>query len=141
VGICGSRIVWLVIGLVPIFRPEWLVRGTAFKLLAVLTAVFYFVHSVGSPAWLSWMADLVPAKIQGRYWSLRQVGCSATSVLARLVSGYYLDAHKNMGGYAAVFTCAAVIGIVDPLLFYAVVHRRPKLRPNREHVFLQFAAG
>jgi len=139
-GIGGSRIIWLVMGLIPIYRPEWLLeRGTAFKLLAVLTVTFCFIHALGSPAWLSWMADLVPAKMQGRYWSLRQVGCSAASVLARLLSGYYLDAHKNMNGYAAIFICAAVIGIVDPLLFYGVVHRRPKLRHNRDNVFVQFA--
>lgn len=140
-GIGGSRVIWLVIGLIPIYRPEWLLeRGTAFKLLAVLTVAFCFIHSLGSPAWLSWMADLVPAKIQGRYWSLRQVGCSGASVLARLVSGYYLDAHnRDMSAYATVFTCAAVIGIVDPLLFYAVEHRRPKLRADRDNVFVQFA--
>jgi len=134
----GSRVIWLAIGLITFCRPEWLEPGTAFKLLAVLTLVFYFIHAVGSPAWLSWMADLVPLKMQGRYWSLRQVGCSAAGVMARLASGYYLDSHKNMTGYAVIFTCAAVIGIIDPLLFYWVEHRQPRLRTDRDHVFVQF---
>lgn len=138
-GIGGSRVIWLVIGLIPILRPEWLAPGVAFKWLSVLTVIFYFIHATGSTAWLSWMADLVPLRVQGRYWSLRQVGCSATSVLARLVSGYYLDAHHNMSGYSAIFICAAVLGIIDALTFFGVEHRQPKLRDRRVNVFAEFA--
>jgi len=137
-GIGGSRVIWLIIGLIPLVRPEWLEPGAVLKWLSVLTVVFYFIHSLGQTAWLSWMADLVPVQIQGRYWSLRQVGCSGAAVLARLVSGYYLAAHKNMGGYAVIFICAMLLGIVDALLFLGVAHRRPKLMPNRANVFVEF---
>jgi Na+/melibiose symporter-like transporter len=139
-GIGGSRIVWLVIGVIPLVRPEWLKSESAFVWLSVLTLLFYFVHSLGATAWLTWMADLVPANLQSKYWSLRQVGCSGASVVARLAGGYFLDAHHNWNGYAAIFICAAVIGIVDPLIFFAVHHRRPKMRPITTNIFVDFTS-
>lgn len=138
-GIGGSRIFWLAIGLIPLLRPEWLKAEIAFSWLSVLIVLFSFTHAAGSTAWLSWMADLVPTKMQGRYWSLRQVGCAGASVLARLVSGFYLDAHRNPEGYAVLFLSAAVIGILDALLFLGVEHRRPKLRVSKTNVFVEFA--
>ncbi|MCY3021735.1 MAG: MFS transporter [Planctomycetota bacterium] len=138
-GIGGSRVFWLVIGLITLLRPDWLRADIAFRWLTVLIILFSFIHAAGSPAWLSWIADLVPAKLQGRYWSLRQVGCAGACVLARLASGYYLDAHRNPKGYALLFLLAAVIGIADALMFLGVAHRRPKRRVGGRHVIAEFA--
>ena len=134
----GSRLIWLVIGLIPIFRPEWMAKGPAFTWLTVLTISFYFIHSLGGNAWISWMADLVPTHLQGRYWSLRQVACSLTGILSRLAFGYYLESHRNMNGYAVIFCCATIFGVADAAMFYWVEHRRPVLRHERRHLFTEF---
>lgn len=141
-GVGGSRLLWIIIGLIPILNPDWAKSDTAFWWLSLLTVLFYFIHSLGGPAWLSWMADLVPARLQGKYWSLRQVGCSASGIIARLGFGYMLEPyHKShdMTGYAIIFGCATVFGLIDAAMFLWVEHRRPVLKPSRHNVFTEFA--
>src|SRR5438045_7626872 len=88
-GIGASRLVWLAVGLIPVLRPQWAQSGPALYWLTSLTLLFYFVHSLGNTAWLSWMADLIPAHMQSQYWSLRQLGASSAGILARIGFGFY----------------------------------------------------
>jgi len=140
VTIGGSRLIWLAIGLIPLLRPEWTDPKAAFWWLSILTVTFYFIHAIGGPAWLSWMADLVPPKLQGRYWSLRQVGVSAAGVAAALVAGYFLESHRNWTGYAIIFCGTTVFGVIDAMMFIGVVHRRPKIRENASGILSEFAS-
>jgi hypothetical protein len=151
-GIGGSRVTWLLIGLIPVLWPDLAQTKPAFVWLTILTLFFYFIHALGSNAWLAWMADLVPSRLSAKYWSLRQVWCAGASAAARLGFGYYLELHRNFDGYALVFICAAVIGIIDALMFIFVAHPTPKVRPQgtpllrelasrlRESVFRRFCA-
>lgn len=131
----GSRAIWLVIGLLPILKPEIKAHGQAFWWLSVLIVVFSFVHAMGANAWLSWMADLVPFNLQGKYWSYRQVACSGASIMARLICGYYLESRRHMmTAYAIVFIITAILGIIDALLFIFVAHRPPRRLPSKSNV-------
>ncbi|HYG77193.1 MAG TPA: MFS transporter [Planctomycetota bacterium] len=134
----GSRLVWMAIGLLPLLKPEWRDPDIAFWWLSALTVLFYFLHSLGGPAWLSWMADLVPPEKSGRYWSLRQLGCSATGMVGGTVAGYFLDLHHNWNGYAMIFCVATVLGVADALTFIWVEHRDPQLRTSKSHVLAEF---
>jgi Na+/melibiose symporter-like transporter len=141
ISIGGSRLLWIAIGLIPILNPEWAKSEVAFWWLSALTVLFYFVHSIGGPAWLSWMADLVPTHLQGKFWSLRQVGCSAFGIGARIGFGYLLEPyHKShdMTGYAIIFGCATLFGLGDAVMFHWVEHRQPPLRPQKLNLFKEF---
>jgi len=131
---------WLGIGLIPVLWPEWGKGDPAFLWLSIAIFVFYFWHSMGAVAWMSWMGDLVPTHLQGRYWSLRQVGTSFTAVLARVVTGYYLELHKNPKAFAIVFGCTVVIGLIDAMFFIRVEHRKPEASLEKPHIFREFMA-
>jgi len=133
-----SRVMWLGIGLIPLLKPEWGKGDPAFLWLSVAIFVFYFWHSMGAVAWMSWMGDLVPPHLQSRYWSLRQVGTSFTAVLARVVTGYYLDLHKNPEAFAIVFGCTVVIGLIDAMFFIRVEHRKPEASTEAPRMFHEF---
>lgn len=140
-GVGTSRLIWIVIGLIPILNPEWARSDAAFWWLPLLTLLFYFIHSLGGPAWLSWMADLVPVNLQSKYWSLRQVGCTLSGILSRLVFGFVLEPYHrshDMRGYTIIFGCATLFGIIDAAMFYWVAHRQPVLRPSKHNVFTEF---
>src|SRR6185295_20370216 len=96
----GSRVLWLAVGLIPLLWPDLAMKEPALRWLSILQLLFYFIHAIGSNAWLSWMADLVPPHLQGKFWSLRQVACSGIGALTRVGFGYYLDAHHNFTGFA-----------------------------------------
>ncbi len=135
----GSRLVWIAIGLLPLVRPQWNDPHTAFWWLSALTVLFYFTHSLGGPAWLSWMADLVPAHLQGRYWSMRQLGCSFAGITAGLGSGYFLEAYHHWNGFAIIFGAATLFGVIDAMMFIGVFHRRPVIRSGSRGVVTELA--
>jgi Na+/melibiose symporter-like transporter len=134
----GSRLTWLAIGLVPLLWPEMRDSKPAFVWLTILVLLFYFIHSLGTNAWLSWMADLVPARSQGAYWAFRQVGCAGGAALSRVAFGYYLELHRDFSGYAVVLSIATLFGVIDALLFIFVEHRQPKRRPKQVNIIVEF---
>lgn len=136
----GSRVLWLIVGLIPVLWPE-LKGDRVFWPLAGLVLLFFITHAMGSNAWLSWMADLVPPEIQGKYWGLRQVGCSAAGAMARFGFGLFLDLHHHPYGYLTVYCFCVVVGVADALLFIGVEHRAPKRAPKGTNLLSEFIAS
>ena len=80
----------------------------------VMIGVSNCLAQMGSPPWQSWMADLIPEQIRGRFWGRRQaVGMSA--LLATLPAvGWLLDVFKGeFIGFAVIFAFGALAGCVD----------------------------
>ncbi|MCK6470702.1 MAG: MFS transporter [Planctomycetes bacterium] len=136
IGAGGSRLMWLVIGAIPLLWPE--AKGDAVLWpLAGLLLLFFVTHAAGINAWMSWMADLVPPKWQGRFFGIRQVAMFAGGAVARLGFGHYLDAHRNPEGYFALFATSVVLGVANALLLLLVVHRRPRQSAQRGNLLAE----
>ncbi len=136
---CGlSRLTWLVMGLLPLLWPEKIKTGGLFGYISAGVIVFYFVHSIGANAWLTWMSDLVPPEYQSKFWSLRQVATQVSGAAARLGVGYYLREHdREMNAYALIFALATVAGLLDVSSYFFVAHREPKLHPSRRSILAE----
>ena len=112
------RALWLVIALVPWVLPP-ASRGVALMSLMTLSSV---LAHVATPAWVSWMADLVPGRLRGRYFSRRvQLGQFVGLVVTVLV-GYAMDRADQAGNLllpclSILLGIAAIAGIVDILMF------------------------
>jgi MFS family permease len=64
----------------------------------------------GGNAWMSWMGDLVPARIRGRYFGRRTALCAIGAAASSLAAGSVLDAatrHKKAGPALAALALAA----------------------------------
>jgi MFS family permease len=128
-----SRALWLLVAAIPLFVPipsPWAV----WTMLAIL-AVSWFLSSLAAPAWWSWMGDLIPRRIRGRYFGVRARICDAVRlpmvfaiawVLDRLTRGqlprgdqplYASDQPELLVGIVVCFVIAAVFGVADILLF------------------------
>jgi MFS family permease len=87
--------------------------------------------------WLSWMADLIPLPIAGRFWGIRQSVATAASLGGLLIAGQILDATRNPlsgqarpGGFALVFAIAACLGMADIIVHLFVREPRPVPPPR-----------
>ena len=111
-----QRAVWLPIAFVPFFiPPHW--PGLRIWVVISLLCLSSFGSSVSSVPFLSWMGDLVPDQIRGRYFSRRNAISTVSASIGGLAAGYFLDLNNNFTGFAIVFTAAALFGIVDILCF------------------------
>ena len=156
-GLYFQRALWFAVALLPL----WIV--SRYGLADAPRAVFWFLlltffmhagNAVGGPAWVSWMADLVPGRVRGKYFSRRrQLGILPALPVAVLV-GWLLDRNgtgpmQTLQWCAIIFMCAAVCGLMDIHLFHYVPDVPPAprrgagllramVRPLRDRRFLVF---
>ncbi len=154
-----QRFTWFAIAIIP---PLWFFGGSRFGptialyTFLVMMAISHICQAIGSPAWVSWMADLVPDKIRGTYFGKRRQLGFFTQIPAALIAGYVLDhlapisdVGATIRWCATLFIVSTAFGVVDIALFHWVPHvppRRPAgasvwitlVRPLRDKPFLWF---
>jgi MFS family permease len=138
-----QRLVWLGIAIVPtlLYRSGWPVgpQLALFTFMALM-ALHHITGAIGGPAWVSWMADLVPDPIRGRYFARRRQWGIISSIPAAWIAGIVLDTFARDGDPTAAIVWAAILfgvtslaGIADVLLFQFVPDVAPQhaTRPQK----------
>ena len=111
-----SRVLWLVIGLIPFILPmdpKWLRLWTVLILLGISSVC----GSMINVCWFPWMADIVPMRIRGRWMSRRDAIVQIFNVLFGLFVSFLLDRMPGEIKYTVVFTLGAIFGMMDMLMF------------------------
>jgi MFS family permease len=111
-----ARGIWLVLLVAPLFlsSPPTLI---AFSILIV--GLSQAGTAVNNLAWLSWMADLVPEEIRGRYFGLRNMALGIAALAATLIGGYTLDLWqvaapgKELVALQGLFLTGVLFGLVS----------------------------
>jgi MFS family permease len=118
------RLLWYV----PAFLALYYGRDprVGWYLLGVVT-ISSLLASAGTASWYSWMMDLIPKRVRGRFWSLRQSVVMLANLLSMVLAGLILDARwggkdssETMVGFAVVYLVAATLGCADILLHMSV---------------------
>ena len=159
-GFSIQRSLWVVIALAPV----WLLTrygaaaagATSLNVFLALMLLMYAAGAMGGPAWLSWMADTVPARLNGKYFSRRRQWGILSAVPAALIVGKLLDDWSAGGNLllmrscAALFVLCALFGLADIHLFQYVpsAPRQPRTgaqllgslrEPLRNAAFLRYS--
>jgi MFS family permease len=127
----AHRTLWFAIA----FIPWWFSGGRGWAALLWIFGLSSVVANVAAPAVLAWLADLVPGRIRGRYFSRRlQVG-QFVGLAATVVIGYALDRADQLGETTLINTLvfalsvSAACGILDFFLLSGI-QDPPAHRPN-----------
>jgi MFS family permease len=159
-GLYFQRLLWFVIALLPVWIVSRHGMGYAPRAMfwfLLLTFLMHAGNAVGGPAWISWMADVVPARMRGKFFSRRRQWGILPAIPAALLVGWVLDRHAAGGGMlalqwcAVIFICAALCGVIDVHAFHSVpdvkAPRRRQagvltamIRPLRDRQFLLFGS-
>ncbi len=105
----ASRLIRITFILLPIFFG-WLGDTRAWVIIFVLTISAGF-GSIGSISWFSWIADLVPLKRRGRYFSTRNVILVAIGLVAGVLAGRFIDLWKQFYGVENPYGFVILYGI------------------------------
>lgn len=126
-----SRMLWLLlllgIGWIRWFNndePHQLVFWTLGIILAT-----NILGALGSSAWFSWMAALVPHRLRGRYFGLRNSAASLVNLLGIPILGFVVSAWScdPMYGYSVVLLLGILAGIVSLGFQFLMVDVNPQL--------------
>ena len=115
-GAAMGRFTWvpiLIVAAIPYFSSQT-------KSLFII-GLFFISHScisVSYVSWLSWISDLIPDNIRGRFFGARNMICGIAGMLTMIIFGNVLDYLKHrssMGlplGFGVTFTAAVIFGLL-----------------------------
>lgn len=151
-----AQAMWILIALIPVFVG--IPSGAAVALLLTFTAVRGALTAVCNSAWFSWVKDLVPQHILGRFHSKRLAWATVASIVFGLSGAFFVQwwsgrasDEAEIWGYTIVLLLGAVfLGMSDPTFMAQMPERtmeplsgaRPSLRkmlatPFRDRNFRQ----
>ena len=146
-GLYLQRFMWFPIALVPLWmihrHPSAAVESAMIVFLG-LSLIMHCGQGVGGPAWVSWMSDIVPGRLRGKYFSRRRQWAMITAIPAAVIAGVLLDraAHDSpiaqLNLCAILFMAAAILGIADISLFL-FLGERPRPRQKGATLWRSFA--
>lgn len=105
-----GRSAWVAIALLPLIAMSSPSHSIVWALIIGM-AVYHISASIAGVSWISWMADLVPEKIRGRYFGNRNVAIGAVGMIATLGGGLLVKR------YGVWFEPAVMIGFTFLFLF------------------------
>jgi MFS family permease len=110
------RVIWIPIVLIPLILPAKDYHARII-LITILIAIYSITNSVTGVSFLSWMGDLVPSAIRGRFFSTRTMVFTMVGAVAGLLIGLFLDRLNNLVGFAILFSVVAIFGMIDIACF------------------------
>ena len=108
-----GRSFWALLAIIPLIPS---LKIHAIFLTIIVFGITSASLSFSSTPWLSWMADLVPPHIRGRYFGRRNMAMGAVTMFASIGAGKILDYYKRQNslevGYFLVLLLAVLCGII-----------------------------
>ncbi|WP_339159575.1 MFS transporter [Paenibacillus sp. FSL W8-0186] len=107
------RILWAFTGLVPFLfpKPYWVSAFIAFYVTACL------FNTVGGMLWNSLISDIVPARVRGRYFGIRNTLLNAVGTLTMFTGGLILDRFPESQGFLYLYIIVWVCIIANIIMF------------------------
>jgi MFS family permease len=96
----------------------------------VVLIIGAFSMSFSSSGWSTWMADLVPETMRGRYFALRNSAASVAGIFAVLIGGWLLKTFPGQIGFVVVYAIAAVTATVGLILILNQYEPKPVEQPR-----------
>jgi MFS family permease len=129
------RVLWapaIILTLLLFQQEQVMIRG-------ILLALLILVHAqlaISGVAWLSWMTDVVPENIRGRYFGLRNSLVSIATVLTTFAGGWFLDVqHGSQTAFGILFIIASIAGAACTVLLVKQPEPRKILAPPHKNFF------
>lgn len=126
----AARLVWAPMALLPMLGVAPAPAATLLIVVAALSSTF---QVLGQNAWATWMADVVPATMRGRYFGARSVFGTGGAALASLACAIILDSDLSRAitlPVIAALLCAT--GLMSAVLLARHIDpgRGPRPKPD-----------
>lgn len=110
--ICKATLLVARLAWVPVILAALLNGLSAFYMILLFVSVSAAAASFSRIGWASWMGDIVPEKIRGKYFGKRNMFIGASSLVAILSAGWFLGLSDTLAGFVIVFTGALALYFV-----------------------------
>ncbi|WP_310481783.1 MFS transporter [Chamaesiphon sp. VAR_48_metabat_403] len=128
-----ARCVWILLAIgIALYTQHLLDDRATILWTMVVVSVSHLLGGLGSATWLSWMADLVPSKLRGRYFSIRNTAANLTSLIVVAIAGFWVANYPSgeIEAYQIALGVAIVAGIISMFYQWQMVD----ISPSRHEV-------
>ncbi len=121
-----SRIMWIPVCLL-VLLPDTQMRVWAF---VVLFAVSVGLGIFSSVPWISWLVDVVPERVRGRFFAQRNIAAGAVGIVLGIGAGKFVDFWTDAAIGPPLFAFAALLLVGALFGFRAVGRMRRMVEPQ-----------
>lgn len=109
-----QRVLWGSTGLVPFIFPHqyWVIA-----FIGLYTTAF-IVNTVSGVLWSSVISDLVPARVRGRYFGIRNTLLNALGSLVLYAGGVILDRYPGGHGFLILYIVVWIFSLTNVVIFF-----------------------
>lgn len=122
----AGRAIWLLLVPVAFLGPS---RGARLLTLAVI-ALGSVLALAGAVPWMSWLGDLVPRQVRGRFIARRQQIIGGLTVAGSLGGGWLVDTLTSSAGIGMAFAALYGIAGLAALISEGILAAQPDPRPS-----------
>ncbi len=131
-----GRLMWTVAALIPWVLPD--AQAWWWPSMALTLLISWAAANLATPAWMNWMSDVIPRRIRGRFFGIRNFIGQPIGLLVTLAVGFVLDQAALVESErpelmlrvtSAVLALGGLIGTFDILLFRGVDDPNPHPQP------------
>jgi len=133
----GRQVWWLLLPLL-FFQSGW-----NLEILIGLVIISNILVMLATPGWMSWMADLVPARTRGRYFGVRNIYVSIATITAMIAGGIIIDKYRALDREYLGYAIIIAIGAAFALAAVIILNRLPdksaseiKTNGDRGHILV-----
>ncbi|KHG40746.1 MULTISPECIES: MFS transporter [Aphanizomenon] len=126
-----SRLLWLILVIGIFANNSSVLNSQQLVILTLLIVLFsHLLGGLGSASWLSWLAIIIPRRLRGRYFGIRNSACHLTNLICIPLAGLVIS-HWYGGtiqGYGLVLSLGTICGIISLFCQYFQVDVNPQLQ-------------
>ncbi|GIQ70942.1 MFS transporter [Xylanibacillus composti] len=108
------RLLWVLTGLIPL----WLPAGLAVPAYILIYLFSFASAAVSSVIWGSLVGDMVPARVRGRYFGIRNMLLYGAGSAALLIGGQILKHYPGGTGFAVLYAISTVCVVWNVIMLY-----------------------
>jgi MFS family permease len=126
-----ARLLWLILALgIGLLSQGFIDAQMLIDWTLVIAVLSYGVGALGSAAWLSWMAVLVPRRLRGRYFGLRNSAANLTSLVSVPLAGTVIAIFPGspVQGFGIALVLAILFGLISLMFQNFMADVNPKLQ-------------
>ncbi|MEK6570299.1 MAG: MFS transporter [Bacteroidota bacterium] len=122
-----ARSIWPIVILLP-FVHILGIEERRVGIFLLLYAVYNIFNAIGGLAYTSWLVDLVPEDMRGRFFAKRNFALGFTGMATAILGGVFLDLwnkhipNREMEAFAIAFGVATVAGFVSNYYLKKIAH-------------------
>jgi MFS family permease len=131
-----SRILWIALVVAIWMAGLGLVDSHQLVILTlIIVLATNLLGGLGSASWLSWMAEIVPRRLRGRYFGIRNTISSFTNFVCVPLAGVAVS--MWYGGTLQGYGIILAIGILSGIISIGCQHFKIDINPQEENLLLR----